>query len=69
MQMVRQNADGVGFERTACLDDLIDAAEAVDLANQQVAGAVSKHDREEKRASFNFGAAISRHDPCLAGER
>ena len=64
MQMVGEDADGDGFERTALLHYRIGAPCTFDVADQQVARSVGQREREEEEPAFDFYAAIAGH---LAG--
>src|SRR5882724_5335370 len=66
MQMIRQHADCDGFEGIPFLDRCIDAAEAVDVAHQDVARPVGKCDREEEDATLDVRTAVVRHGAMIA---
>ena len=66
MEMVRQDADSVRFERQALLDRTINLSQVRDMLDQQTAGAVSKHNREKEHPAVDFRAPISRHDRIMA---
>ena len=59
MEMVRQDADGVGFEWQARLDRTINLPQAFDMFDKKLAGAVSKHHRKKEYPAFDFRAPIS----------
>ena len=66
VEMVRQDADGVRFKRPARLDRTINLPQAGDALDQQIAGAVSKHDREKEHPAADSRAPISRHGRIMA---
>jgi len=59
--MIRQDADGVRFEWQARLDRAINLPQAFDMFDKELAGPVSKHNREKEYSAFDFWAPISRH--------
>jgi len=66
MEMVRQDADGVRFERPARLYRTINLPQAFDMFDKEFAGPVSKHNREKVYPAFDFWAPISRHRRIMA---
>src|SRR5262245_24589301 len=66
MEMVRQDADGVRFERQARLNRAINLPQALYMSDKQVAGPVSKRDREKELAALDVWTPISRHDAIIA---
>ena len=68
MEMVRQDADGVRFERQARLNRAIDLPQALDMLDEELAGPVNKHDREKESSAFDSWAPISRHQQNMARE-
>jgi hypothetical protein len=53
MDVVRQDADGVRFEGQARPDRTINLPPAFDVFDKQLAGPISKHDREKEHPAFN----------------
>jgi hypothetical protein len=53
MEMVRQDADGVGFEGQARLNRAVDVPQARDMFNKQFAGPVNKREREKEYPAFD----------------
>ena len=66
MEMVWQNADGVGFERQARLNRTINLPQALDMLDKQFAGPVKKREREEEYPAFDCWTPISRHQRIMA---
>jgi len=51
VEMVGQNADGDGFEWPLLLDGAIDVAQAIDVTNEKIAGAIGERHGEEECAA------------------
>jgi hypothetical protein len=66
MEMVREDADGVRFERQARLDRAINLPQASDVLDKKLAGPVSEHNSEKEYPAFDFWAPISRHHRIMA---
>jgi hypothetical protein len=65
VEMVRQDADGVRFERQARLERTINLPQAFDMFDKKLAGPVSKHHREKRIARLRFlGADIATSPDC-----
>jgi hypothetical protein len=58
--MIGQNADRDGLKRVPPLNGLIDAPEAIDFFDQQVARPLREDDGEKEDAAL--GTNVSRHD-------
>ena len=56
--MVGQNANRYRFERMTFPNRAVDAPEAIDLTNKEIARPISESDREEEYAARNLGATI-----------
>jgi hypothetical protein len=66
MEMVRQDADGVRFERQARLNRAIDLPQAFDMLDKQFAGPVNKCERVKEYPAFDCWTPISRHQRIIA---
>jgi hypothetical protein len=66
MEMVRQDADGVRFERQSRIDCAINLPQAFDMSDKKLAGPVSQYNREKEDTAFDFWAPISRHRRIIA---
>ena len=61
MHVIRQDDPGVDMEGMAVLGGAYRLAEKVNVADQQIASAVTQIDGEEIGSTRHMGAAVSRH--------
>jgi hypothetical protein len=61
MNMVRQDANRHGFERSALLHRGVDAPQSLDMLNQQVARPIGERDGEEENSTFDASASVTGH--------
>ena len=61
MNVIGQDADGNGLERSLLFHLGIGAPQALDMTNQQVAATVGERKRVEKRSAFNLEPPIAGH--------
>ncbi len=54
------------FKRQPCFNRTTNLPQVRDMLDEQVAGAVSKHNREKERAAVDSWAPISRHGRIMA---
>ena len=66
MEMVRQDADGISFERQAQLNRAIGLPQALDVLDKQLAGPVDKCEREKEPSAFDCWTPVSRHPRTMA---
>jgi hypothetical protein len=60
VNMIRQDANRYGFERSASLHVSVDAPQSVDVPNQQVTRPIGERDGEEECAAFKEGTSVTR---------
>jgi hypothetical protein len=65
--MIRQDADGVCFEQQARCNRTINLPQAIDVLAKQLAGPISKRNREKEYPAFNSRTPISRHNGLWHG--
>ena len=61
MEVVGENADGDRLKAALGLNGLVDGAQAIDVTDEKIAGAVGESHGEEESAAFDFDASVVRH--------
>ncbi len=59
MNVVGQNAHGDGLERMPLLDGLVRLAQAIDVADEQIARPIGQRHGEEELAAPDPGATVA----------
>ena len=67
MNMVGQDANRDGFEWSILLHRRVDAAQSIDVPNQQVTRSVGESDREKEDSTFDVGTSVTRHWSANSG--
>jgi len=66
VEMVRQDADGIRYERQAHLNRTINFPQVLDVLDKQLARPVKKRNGEKECPAFDLWSPVSRHHRTMA---
>jgi hypothetical protein len=69
MDMIGQDTDGDGFERSTFLNEAISLPQAVNLVHKKVARSIRENDRKEECAAVDLRSSVLRHDAIISRPR